>query len=68
MYNPTTGTFDCSGLGGVSATTGYCQNTMTDGRFLDTATLLQNGSVLIAGGNDGSIVNTAEIYVWSIRL
>ena len=64
MYNPSTGKFDCSGLGGVSATTGYCQNMLTDGRFLDTATLLQNGSVLIAGGSDGSIVNTAEIYVW----
>ncbi len=65
MYNSATGKFDCSGLGGVSPTTGYCKNTLTDARFLDTATLLQNGSVLIAGGNDGSIVNTAEIYAWS---
>lgn len=61
MYNPATG-FTCSTLGGVSATTGYCTNTMTDVRFLDTATLLKNGSVLIAGGNDGSIVNTAELF------
>jgi Galactose oxidase, central domain/Kelch motif len=64
MYNPATGKFDCSGLGGVDPTTGYCLSTLTDGRFHDTATLLQNGSVLIAGGYDGSIVNTAEIYVW----
>jgi WD40 repeat protein len=62
MYDPASGTFDCSGLGGVSTTTGYCTNTLTDTRFLDTATLLKNGYVLIAGGYDGSIVNTAEIY------
>jgi len=65
MYDPSTGKFDCSGLGGVSASTSYCQDTMTDVRFLHTATLLQNGNVLIAGGNDGSIVKTAEVYVWA---
>ncbi|MGB8413844.1 MAG: kelch repeat-containing protein [Candidatus Binatus sp.] len=62
MYDSTTGAFTCSTLGGVSATTGYCTNTMTDVRFLDTATLLKNGNVLIAGGTDGSIVNTAELF------
>jgi len=62
MYNPATAKFDCSGLGGADPTTGYCQNTLTDARFLDTATLLKNGYVLIAGGSDGSIVNTAELF------
>jgi hypothetical protein len=65
MYDPTAGKFDCSGLGGVSATTGYCTDKMTQKRFLHTATLLKNGNVLIAGGNTGSITNTAEVYVWS---
>jgi hypothetical protein len=62
MYDPASGQFDCSGLGGINPGTGYCTNTLTDARFLDTATLLQDGQVLIAGGNDGSIVNTAEIF------
>ncbi len=65
MYDPTAHEFDCSGLGGVSATTTYCTDRMTQKRFLHTATLLKNGSVLIAGGNTGSITNTAEVYVWS---
>lgn len=62
LYNPATGAFGCSGLGGINSTTGYCQSTLTDARFLDTATLLADGRVLIAGGNDGNIVNTAEIF------
>src|ERR1022692_1140429 len=62
MYNPVTGKFECSGLGGADPTTGYCQSTLTDARFHDTATLLKDGRVLIAGGFDGSIVNTAELF------
>lgn len=62
MYNPSLGKFDCSGLGGPDPNTGYCVNTLTDTRFLDAATLLQDGRVLITGGNDGAIVNTAEIF------
>ena len=62
MYNPVTGQFGCSGLGGADPTTGYCLSTLTDARFLDTATLLNDGRVLIAGGFDGSIVNTAELF------
>ena len=62
MYNPASGKFDCSRLGGADQTTGYCLSTMTDSRFLDTATTLADGRVLIAGGNDGSIVKTAEIF------
>jgi len=62
MYNPATGKFECSGLGGADPTTGYCLSTLTDARFLDTATLLKDGRVLIAGGSDGSIVSTAELF------
>jgi len=62
MYNPAVGKFDCSGLGGADPNTGYCLNTLTDTRFLDAATLMQDGRVLITGGNDASIVNTAEIF------
>src|ERR1019366_5764060 len=62
MYNPATAKFECSGLGGADPATGYCQSTLTDARFHDTATLLKDGRVLIAGGFDGSIVNTAELF------
>src|SRR5271157_2809012 len=62
MYNPASGNFDCSGLGGADPNTGYCLNTLTATRFLDTATLLKDGRVLIAGGYNGSIVSTAELF------
>ncbi len=62
LYVVAEGAFDCAGLGGVDPNTGFCANTMTDTRFLHTATLLEDGRVLIAGGNDGSITNTAEIF------
>ncbi len=62
MYNPASGKFECSGLGGADPNTGYCLSTLTDTRFHDTGTLLKDGRVLIAGGFDGSIVNTAELF------
>jgi len=62
IYDPATGRFDCSALGGADPNTGYCLSTLTDTRFLDTATLLKDGRVLIAGGSDGSITSTAELF------
>jgi hypothetical protein len=51
LYNPATGTFSTTA-------------TMTSGREYDTATLLSNGRVLIAGGIDesGRNVTSAELY------
>ena len=66
LYDPTTGTFSCGNLGGTNTTTGYCNNGMTQSRYLHTATLLQNGEVLIAGGNakdyGTSELATAELF------
>lgn len=66
LYDPTTGTFGCGSLGGTNTTTGYCNNTMTQPRYLHTATLLQNGDVLITGGSSKDYgVNelaTAELF------
>ena len=48
LYDPSTGTFSATG-------------SMNSGRGRHTATLLENGMVLIAGGNTG-LPATAEIY------
>src|SRR5579863_3398385 len=50
LYNPTTGTFTATG-------------SMTTARWGDTATLLPNGEVLVAGGDGGSVfLSSAELY------
>ena len=54
LYNPATGTFTATG-------------SMTDFRELHTATLLNNGNVLVAGGQEGvsgiAPVASAELYL-----
>ncbi len=49
LYSPDAGTFRVLG-------------TMTEGRERHTATLLPNGKVLIAGGFNGSYLDSAELY------
>ena len=49
IYDPATGTFSPTG-------------SLSTGRRNSTATLLNNGSVLIAGGYDGSNLDAPEIY------
>lgn len=40
-------------------------NTMSDSRFGQTATLLSNGDILVAGGEDalGRVINTTDLFV-----
>jgi hypothetical protein len=49
LYNPTAGTFTLTG-------------NLNTGRDEHTATLFNNGSVLIAGGSDGAFLASAELY------
>ncbi len=50
LYDPATGTFS------------YATGSMNAARYLDTATLLNNGRVLMAGGFPVSSLNSAELY------
>lgn len=55
LFDPSAGTFSVAGSGS--------SNTMTAARFGFTATLLNSGKVLIAGGaNSGGVLNSAELY------
>jgi N-acetylneuraminic acid mutarotase len=57
LYNPVTGAFTVAGANSNPT------NTMTAARFGATATLLTNGQVLIAGGeNSGGALSSAELY------
>jgi uncharacterized protein YjdB len=60
LYNPANGTFSYT----TNLNTGI-QSTMNSARFVHTATLLNNGMVLIAGGETyftGGFIASAELY------
>jgi hypothetical protein len=57
LYNPGTGTFSYT----TNLQTGV-QSTLNSARNFHTATLLDNGMVLIAGGSNGTLLANAELY------
>jgi len=61
IYDPLQATFTC--MNGLSSTPGVCNPSMSSLHTRGTATLLGNGTVLIAGGSTGSgYTSSAEIY------
>ena len=66
IYNPATKTFSC--VGGVIKKSGQCRTSMRSSRFEQTATALDSGDVLLAGGLGAAgkatpgILNTAELF------
>ena len=64
LYDPTAGTFTC--IGGT--TSGACNSVMSAGRAGASATMLNDGRILFAGGISGSVaagytsIGSAEIY------
>ncbi len=64
LYDPTAGTFSCIG----GSTSGACNSVMSAGRAGASATMLNDGRILFAGGISGSTatgytsIGSAEIY------
>jgi Abnormal spindle-like microcephaly-assoc'd, ASPM-SPD-2-Hydin/Galactose oxidase, central domain len=64
LYDPTAGTFSCIG----GSTSGACNSVMSAGRAGASATMLNDGRILFAGGISGSAaagytsIGSAEIY------
>jgi Abnormal spindle-like microcephaly-assoc'd, ASPM-SPD-2-Hydin/Galactose oxidase, central domain len=64
LYDPTAGTFSCIG----GSTSGACNSVMSAGRAGASATVLNDGRILFAGGISGSAaagytsIGSAEIY------
>jgi hypothetical protein len=56
LYDPATGKFE------VTKDNANSQTVMNSARAFHTATLLQDGTVLITGGYNGGYLNTAELY------